>query len=67
MPASLLGLAMGPIVFIHEGSTILVALNALRLLRFDNSGDHHGIDHQERPTGRASDARQPRQQLTPRP
>ncbi len=65
VPASLLGLTMGPIVFIHEGSTILVALNALRLLRFDNTGDHHGIVHQDRPTGRVSDVRQPRQQLTP--
>lgn len=49
VPASLLGLAMGPIVFIHEGSTILVVLNALRLLRFDNGRDHHGIVHEDRP------------------
>lgn len=65
VPASLLGLAMGPIVFIHEGSTILVVLNALRLLRFDHNRDHHGITHEDRPAGRAGSAA-PRQELAGR-
>ena len=64
VPASLLGLAMGPIVFIHEGSTILVVLNALRLLRFDKNRDHHGIVHEERPSLRAGDSPAPRERLT---
>lgn len=35
VPAALLGWAgMGPAVLVHEGSTIVVVLNALRLLRF---------------------------------
>lgn len=35
IPATLLGLAsMGLAVLIHEGATVLVVLNALRLLRF---------------------------------
>ncbi|MCW5954602.1 MAG: HAD-IC family P-type ATPase, partial [Propionibacteriaceae bacterium] len=67
VPASLLGLAMGPIVFIHEGSTILVVLNALRLLRFDHNRDHHGITHEDRPTGRPAAAGAPRQELTTPP
>ncbi|WP_051224015.1 heavy metal translocating P-type ATPase [Pseudoclavibacter soli] len=48
--AGLLGLPMGPIVFLHEGSTILVVLNALRLLRFENHRDHAGIVHEDRPS-----------------
>jgi Cd2+/Zn2+-exporting ATPase len=48
--ASLLGLDMGPIIFIHEGSTIFVVLNALRLLRFDHDRDHYGIIHEARPS-----------------
>lgn len=50
VPASLMGLAMGPVVLLHEGSTILVVLNALRLLRFEPDGEHTGITHEERPT-----------------
>jgi len=50
VPASLLGLEMGPIVFIHEGSTIIVVLNALRLLRFEKGGEHRGIVHEDRPS-----------------
>lgn len=49
VPASLVGLAMGPIVLIHEGSTIIVVLNALRLLRFEMDGEHRGIVHEDRP------------------
>lgn len=67
VPASLLGLAMGPIVFIHEGSTVLVVLNALRLLRFDNNRDHHGIAHEDKPSRRPGDSPAPRVQLTGRP
>ncbi|MDQ7991339.1 MAG: heavy metal translocating P-type ATPase [Propionicimonas sp.] len=63
VPASLLGLTMGPIVFLHEGSTILVVLNALRLLRFDLDRDHHGIVHEERPDGRVAVAAAPREEL----
>jgi Cd2+/Zn2+-exporting ATPase len=67
VPASLLGLAMGPIVFIHEGSTVLVVLNALRLLRFDNNRDHHGIVHENKPSRQPGDAPAPRVKLTGRP
>lgn len=49
VPASLLGLSMGPIVLIHEGSTIIVVLNALRLLRFERNGEHRNITHEDRP------------------
>ncbi len=34
VPASILGLNIGPTVLLHEGSTIVVVLNALRLLAF---------------------------------
>ena len=67
VPASLVGLAMGPIVFIHEGSTVLVVLNALRLLRFDNNRDHHGIVHEEKPSRQPGDSPAPRVKLTGRP
>ncbi|MFG3001445.1 heavy metal translocating P-type ATPase [Streptomyces sp. NPDC048340] len=33
VPATLLGLGIGPAVLVHEGSTLLVVANALRLLR----------------------------------
>jgi len=37
IPATILGYAtIGPAVIIHEGSTLLVVLNALRLLRYKN-------------------------------
>lgn len=38
IPATLFGLGIGPAVFIHEGSTLIVVFNALRLLRFE--ADH---------------------------
>ena len=34
VPATLLGLGIGPAVAVHEGSTLLVVFNALRLLAF---------------------------------
>lgn len=34
VPTTLLGLSIGPAVMLHEGSTVVVVLNALRLLRF---------------------------------
>ena len=34
IPATILGLGIGPAVFFHEGSTLLVVANALRLLAF---------------------------------
>ncbi|QDT53911.1 putative cadmium-transporting ATPase [Caulifigura coniformis] len=34
VPATLLGLRLGPAVLLHEGSTLLVVLNALRLLAY---------------------------------
>lgn len=49
VPATLLGLPIGPAVFIHEGSTLLVVANALRLLRFRRGAEHEGIDHEPRP------------------
>ena len=35
IPATLFGLQMGPAVMLHEGSTLLVVFNALRLLRYE--------------------------------
>lgn len=52
VPASLLGLAIGPVVIIHEGSTLLVIFNALRLLAFERGREHEGIEHEERPCDR---------------
>ncbi|WP_280443436.1 heavy metal translocating P-type ATPase [Nocardia brasiliensis] len=49
VPATLLGLPIGPAVFIHEGSTLLVVANALRLLRFRRGAEHEGIEHEPRP------------------
>ena len=34
IPATLWGLSIGPAVALHEGSTLIVVFNALRLLRF---------------------------------
>lgn len=36
VPATLLGLRLGPAVMLHEGSTLLVVFNALRLLGYQN-------------------------------
>lgn len=37
IPATLFGLGIGPAVLIHEGSTLIVVFNALRLLAFKDS------------------------------
>lgn len=34
VPATIFGLGIGPAVAIHEGSTLLVVFNALRLLAY---------------------------------
>jgi Cd2+/Zn2+-exporting ATPase len=34
VPATLLGLNIGPAVALHEGSTLVVVFNALRLLAY---------------------------------
>jgi Cd2+/Zn2+-exporting ATPase len=49
VPAGLLGLNIAPIVLLHEGSTVLVVLNGLRLLNHDKGGDHRGIEHEDKP------------------
>jgi len=50
IPATLFGLAsMGIAVLVHEGATVLVVLNALRLLRFVDAGA-------ERPARQEGDA-----------
>lgn len=36
IPATLFGLGIGPAVLVHEGSTLIVVLNALRLLAFED-------------------------------
>jgi Cd2+/Zn2+-exporting ATPase len=44
IPATLFGLAsMGIAVLIHEGGTVLVVLNALRLLRFTDAGEGRSV------------------------
>src|SRR3546814_15640445 len=37
VPATILGLGIGPAVAMHEGSTLLVVFNALRLLAYRDS------------------------------
>lgn len=37
VPATILGLGIGPAVVVHEGSTLVVVLNALRLLGFEDT------------------------------
>lgn len=47
VPLSVLGLAeMGPVIFIHEGSTVLIIANALRLLRYEIGNEHAGVVHE---------------------
>lgn len=36
----IIGIGIGPAVFVHEGSTLVVIGNALRLLRYDEPGYH---------------------------
>lgn len=38
VPATILGLGIGPAVALHEGSTLLVVFNALRLLAYRDRG-----------------------------
>ena len=38
VPATILGLGIGPAVIVHEGSTLLVVFNALRLLAYRDPG-----------------------------
>lgn len=38
VPATILGLGIGPAVAVHEGSTLLVVINALRLLAYRDPG-----------------------------
>ena len=40
VPATLLGLRLGPAVLLHEGSTLVVVLNALRLLGYQDRSTH---------------------------
>ncbi|QZN87472.1 heavy metal translocating P-type ATPase [Cellulomonas sp. C5510] len=47
--ATFAGLNIGAVVLIHEGSTLLVVANALRLLRFQPGQEHAGIDHEDAP------------------
>lgn len=44
-----MGLNIGFVVLIHEGSTLVVVANALRLLNFGRGTEHRGITHEERP------------------
>nr|WP_233341638.1 heavy metal translocating P-type ATPase [Robiginitomaculum antarcticum] len=41
IPATLFGLGIGPAVIIHEGSTLIVVFNALRLLAFKDKTTQH--------------------------
>lgn len=47
--ATFLGLNIGAVVLIHEGSTLVVIANALRLLNFERGKEHHGIEHEDKP------------------
>ncbi len=47
--ATFLGLNIGAVVLIHEGSTLIVVVNALCLLGFEKGKEHAGIDHEDKP------------------
>jgi Cd2+/Zn2+-exporting ATPase len=47
--ATFVGLNIGAVVLIHEGSTLIVVVNALRMLAFERGKEHHGIDHEDKP------------------
>ncbi len=53
--ATFAGLNIGAVVLIHEGSTLVVVANALRLLNFERGQEHHGIDHEDAPPRPAKD------------
>ena len=40
VPATILGLGIGPAVLVHEGSTLVVVFNALRLLAYKSDDEH---------------------------
>jgi len=42
VPATIFGLRLGPAVLLHEGSTLLVVLNALRLLGYQAKESGNG-------------------------
>ncbi len=42
VPATIFGLGIGPAVILHEGSTLLVVINALRLLGYRNRAEKRG-------------------------
>ncbi len=50
--ATFVGLNIGAVVLIHEGSTLIVVANALRLLNFRRGGEHAGIEHEDSPKQR---------------
>ncbi|MCX5563765.1 heavy metal translocating P-type ATPase [Alcaligenes phenolicus] len=45
VPATILGLGIGPAVAVHEGSTLLVVFNALRLLAYRNPAETDSQRH----------------------
>lgn len=47
--ATFVGLNIGAVVLIHEGSTLIVVANALRLLNFERGKEHAGIEHEDKP------------------
>ena len=47
--ATFAGLNIAAVVLIHEGSTLVVVANALRLLNFERGKEHHGITHEDAP------------------
>ena len=47
--ATFLGLNIGAVVLVHEGSTLIVVGNALRLLNFGRGTEHAGIEHEDSP------------------
>ncbi|MET0829064.1 MAG: heavy metal translocating P-type ATPase, partial [Microbacterium sp.] len=53
--ATFAGLNIGAVVLIHEGSTLVVVANALRLLNFERGREHEGIAHEEAPPRRTTD------------
>ncbi|MDX1547170.1 MAG: heavy metal translocating P-type ATPase [Rhodothermales bacterium] len=47
VPATLLGLGIGPAVALHEGSTLVVVVNALRLLAYPDRPDRSATERPE--------------------
>ena len=60
VPATILGLGIGPAVALHEGSTLLVVINALRLLGYrDPAGDRTPNEIPVARQGAPADSRTP--------